>query len=127
MDTIIHNPFHLTSNELNDVGLDLKIGTGNLRSLKGKEIALQDFLIDSKTDVFKATETWLKDMDRDEAWLLGSCINKGDFMCIISHRSGTKIGGGRAMVYKPGSGIKCVQMDNGEKSSFSICNLETRN
>ena len=83
LDTTIHNPFHLTSNELNDVGLNLKIGTGSLQSLKGKAIALQDFLIDSKTHVFIATETWLKDMDRNEAWLLGSCINKGDFRCII--------------------------------------------
>ena len=97
--------------------------------MKGKAIALQDVLIDSKTDVFIAKETWLKDTDRDEAWLPGSCINKGDFKCVISNRSGTKKGGGLAMVYKPGSGIKCVQMDNGEKSSFqfAIWKLEIRN
>ena len=53
----MHNPFHPTSNELNDNGLNLKIGTGNLQSLREKAIALQDFLIDSKTDVFIATET----------------------------------------------------------------------
>ena len=124
LDTTIHNPFHLTSNEINDVGLNLKIGTGNLQSLKGKAIALQDFLIDSKTDVFMVTETWLKDTDRDEAWLLGLCINKGDFRCVISNRSGTKKGGGLAMVYKPRSGIKCVPMENGEKI---LLNLQSGN
>ena len=67
-----------------------------------------------------ATETWLKDMDRDEAWLLESCINKGDFRCVISNRSGTKKGGGLAKVYKPGSGIKCVPMENGEKVLFNL-------
>ena len=51
LDTSIQNPFHLTPNELNDSELNLKIGTGNLQSLKGK---------DSKTDVFMATETWLR-------------------------------------------------------------------
>ena len=129
LDTTMHNPFHLTSNELNDVGLNLKIGTGNLQSLKGKAIALQDFLIDSKTDVFTATKTWLKDTDRDEAWLLGSCINKGDFRCVTSNRFGTRKGGGLAMIYKPGSGIKSVQMENGGKSSFqfAIWKLEIRN
>ena len=125
LDTTLHNPFHLTSNELNDVRLNLKIGTGNRQSLKGKAIALQDFLIDSSTDVFMATDPWLKDTDRDEAWLLGSCINKGDFRCVISNRSGTKKGGGLAM----GSGIKCVPMENGEKCSFqfAIWKLEIGN
>ena len=127
--TTAHNPFHLTPNEVNDFGLNLKIGTGNLHSLKGKTIALQDFLIHSKTDTFMATETWLKDMDRDEAWLLGSCINKGDFRCVTSNKSGTKKGGGLAMVYKPGSGIKCILIENGEKSSlqFAVWKLEIRN
>ena len=100
--------------------LNLKIGKGNLQSLKGNAIALQDFLIDSKTDVFMATETWLKDTDRDKAWLLGLCINKGYSKCVISNRSGTKKGGGLAMVYNPGSGIKCVPMENGEKVLFNL-------
>ena len=34
LDAKIHNPFHLTVNELNDFGLNLKIGTGNLQSLR---------------------------------------------------------------------------------------------
>ena len=76
-----------------------------------------------------ATETWLKDTDRDEPWLLGSCTNKGDFRCVTSNRSGTKKGGGLAIVYKPGSGIKCVSMENGEKSSFqfAVWKLEIKN
>ena len=92
-----------------------KIGTGNLQSLKGKAITLKDLLIDSKTDVFMATETWLKDIDRDEAWLFGSCINKRDFRCVTSNRSGTKKEEHLAIVYKPVSGIKCVAMENREK------------
>ena len=43
LDTTIHNPFHLTSNELNDVRLNLKIGTGHLQSLKGKPILHRTF------------------------------------------------------------------------------------
>ena len=78
LDTSIQNPFHLTPNELNDSGLNLKIGTGNIQSLKGKAITIHDYLIDSKTDVFMATETWLKDINMDEVWVMGSCINKGD-------------------------------------------------
>ena len=82
LDTSILNPFHLTPDELNDSGLNLKIGTGNLQSLKGKAITLQAYLLDSKTDVFIAMETWLKDNDKDMVWSLGSCINKGEFRCV---------------------------------------------
>ena len=125
--TSIQNPFHLIPNELKDSGLNLKIGTGNLQSLKGKAITPHDYLIDSKTDICMVTETWLKDTDRNEVWLLGSCINKGDFRFVTSNISGTKKGGGLATVCKPEAGIKCVLMENGEKKFFSICSLETRN
>ena len=94
LDTLIIDPFHQTPNELNDSGLNLKIVTGNLQSLKGKAITLQDYLLDSTTDVFMATGTWLKDNDKDMVWLLGSCINKGEFRCVTSVRSGTTKGGG---------------------------------
>ena len=48
LDTSMQNPFHLNPNELNNSGLNLKIGTGNFQSLKGKAITLQGLLIDSK-------------------------------------------------------------------------------
>ena len=67
-----------------------------------------------------ATETWLKDTDRDEAWLLVSCINKGDFRCVRSNRSGTKKGEGLAIIYKPGSGIKCISMNMEKKVLFNL-------
>ena len=126
LDTLILGPSHLTLNELNNCGLNLKIGTGDLQSLKGKAITLHDYLLDSKTDVFMAVETWLKDNNKDKAWLLGSCLNKGEFKCVTSNRSGTMKGGGLALIYKPGSGIKCVMIDNGERF-FSVCSLEIGN
>ena len=65
-------------------------------------------------------ETWLKDNDKDKVWLLGSCLNKGEFKCVTSNRYGTIKGGGLALIYKPGSSINCAMMDNGEKSSFQF-------
>ena len=118
-DTSILNPFYLTPNELNDSGLNLKISTGNLQSLKGKAIAT-GYLLDSKTDVLMAMETWLKDNDKDKVWLLGSCINKGEFRCVTSNRSGTRKGGGLAIIYKPGLGIKCISTENEKKSTFQF-------
>ena len=109
---------HLTLNELNDSRLNLKIGAGYLQLIKGKAITLHDYLLDSKMDVFMATEIWLK--DKDKVWLLQSFLNKGKFKCVTSNRSGTKKGGGLALIYKPGSGIKCAMMDNGEKVLFSL-------
>ena len=85
---------HSTLNEQNKAaGLNLKIVTGNLQSIKGKAITLEDYLLASKTDVFMAMETWLKDNDMDKVWLLGSCLNKGEFKCVTSNRSGTRKGG----------------------------------
>ena len=76
-----------------------------------------------------AMETWLKDNDKDKVWLLGLCLNKGEFKCVTLNRSGTKKGGGLALTYKPGSGIKCTMMDKGEKSSFqfAVWKLEIKN
>ena len=113
----------------NDSGLNLKIGTANVQSIKGKAIALQDYLLDSNLDVFLATETWLKDDDKDKAWLLESGVNKGEFKCLTSNRSGTKKGGGLALIYKLESGIKCKMMDNGERSSFqfAVWKLDIKN
>ena len=118
METLKLDPLHSTSNEFNDFGLHLKIGTGNLQSIKEKAITLQDCLLDSNLDVFLATETWFKDNDKDKTWLLGSCLNKDEFKCVTSNRSGTKKGEGLALINKLGSGIKCAMMDNREKSFF---------
>ena len=87
LDTLKLDLSHLTLNELNDSGLNLKIGTGNLQSIKGKAIILQDYLLDSNMDVFMAMETWHKDNDDDKVWLLGSCLNKGEFKYVTSSRS----------------------------------------
>ena len=57
---------NLTLNDLNDSGLNLKIGTGNLQSIKGKAITLQDYLLESNTDIFMVMETWLKDNDNEK-------------------------------------------------------------
>ena len=92
----------------NDSGLNVKIGTGNVQSIKGKAIALQDYLLDNNLDIFLATETWLKHDDKDKAWLQGSCLNKGEFKCLTSNRSGTKKGGGLALIYKLGSAQMCI-------------------
>ena len=72
-----------------------------------------------------ATETCLK----DKVWLLGSWINKGEFRCLPSNRTDTTKGGGLAIIYKAGSGIKCIMIDSGEKSSFqyAVWKLEIKN
>ena len=43
---------HSTLNKLNDSGLNLKISTDNLQSIKGKAITLHDYLLDSNMDVY---------------------------------------------------------------------------
>ena len=81
---------HLTLNELNESGLNLKIGTGNLQLIKGKAITLQDYLLESNTNVFMAMGTWLK--NNGKVWLLGSCLNISEFICVSSNKSCTKKG-----------------------------------
>ena len=44
--------------------------------------------------------------------------------CLTLNRSGTKKGGGLALIYKLGSGTKYAVMDNGERSSFQFGVLE---
>ena len=78
----------------------LNIGLGNLRSVKGRETILQEYLDSTKNDVFIITETWLKDNDLDKAWVLGSELNNNRYHLLnVNRPTNTKArGGGIALV-----------------------------
>ena len=78
----------------------LNIGLGNLTSVKGKEMILQEYLDSTKNEAFIITETWLKDNDFDKAWVLVSELNNNGYHLLnVNRPTNTKArGGGIALV-----------------------------
>ena len=74
----------------------LNIGLGKLRSVKGKETILQEYLDGIKNDAFIITELWLKDNDLGKAWVLGSELNNNGYHLLnVNTPMNTKARGGR--------------------------------
>ena len=78
----------------------LSIGLVNLRSVKGKEIILLEYMDSTKNDAFIITETWLKNSDLDKAWVLGSELNNNGYHLLnVNRPTNTKArDGGIALV-----------------------------
>ena len=78
----------------------LNIGLQNLRSDKGKETILQEYLNSTKIDAFIITETWLKDNKLDKTWVLRSELNNnGCCLLNVNRPTNTKArGSGIALV-----------------------------
>ena len=51
----------------------IKLGLANMRSLKNKDQALLNYILEHQIDVFLVTETWLK--QEDDIWKQCSCLN----------------------------------------------------
>ena len=52
----------------------IKLGLTDMRSLKNKDQALLDYILEDQIDVFLVTETWLK--QKDDIWKQCSCLNQ---------------------------------------------------
>ena len=51
----------------------IKLGLANMRSLKIKDQALLNYILEHQIDVFLVTETWLK--QENDIWKQCSCLN----------------------------------------------------
>ena len=70
-----------------------------MRSIKPKEDIILKALNEYKLDLLVTTETWLKDTEDDQQWLLESELNRNDFQALPINRKTGK-GGGIALTIK---------------------------
>ena len=78
--------------------LEVRIATGNVQSLRNKDLILHQHICDNKIDLCVLTETWLSSKQNDKIWQSCTPLNNDPFRISISNRTGQS-GGGLALVY----------------------------
>ena len=78
----------------------LTIATLNARSVKNKDQLLFQELTDNNIDVGLITETWLMDMQEDEAWVNQSALQQNAYKTWLHNRPSDHHGGGLALIHK---------------------------
>ena len=85
----------------------IKLGLANMRSLKNKDQALLNYILEHQIDVFLVTETWLK--QEDDIWKQCSCLNQnGKIMNCVDRLKNTR-GGGLALIYNNGDKVEFIE------------------
>ena len=105
-----------TTSEVNQHVIEkFRFPTVNTRSVKPKEDMILEALNEHQIDLLVTTETWLRDTDDDQQWLLGSELNRNGFQTVPVNRKNKK-GGGLALTTK--DNIKVSHEDSAEYKSF---------
>ena len=90
----------------------LTIATLNARSVKNKDELLFQDLTDNNIDIGLITETWLKDMLEDEAWVNQSALQQNSYKPGLHNRSSDHHGGGLALIHKNHIPVKELKKGN---------------
>ena len=103
-----------------------QFATVNTRSIKPKEDMILEALNEHQIDLLVTTETWLRDTEDDQQWLLGTELNWNGFQTLPVNRK-IKKGGGIALTIK--DNIKVKHEDSTEYNSFehAIWNISNKN
>ena len=85
--------------EQHEIKKKFHFATVNTRSIKPKEGMILEALNEYQIDLLVTTETWLRDTEDDQKWLLGSELNRNGFQTLPVNRK-IKKGGGIALTIK---------------------------
>ena len=116
-----------TTNEVKQHEIEkFQFATVNTRSVKPKEDMILEALNEHQIDLLVTTETWLRDTEDDQQWLLGSELNRDGFQTLPVNRKNKK-GGRLALTIK--DNIKVKHEDSTEYKSFehAIWNISHKN
>ena len=76
----------ITTNEVKQNEKKFWFATVNTRSLKPREDIILKALNDYQIDLLVTTETWLRDTEDDQQWILGSELNRNGFRTLPINR-----------------------------------------
>ena len=116
-----------TTNEIEQHEIEkFWFATFNTRSIKSKEDIILEALNEHQIDLLVTTETWLRDTEDDQQWILGSELNRNGFQTLPVNRK-IKKGGGLALTIK--DNIKVKHEDSTKYKSFehAIWNISHKN
>ena len=72
---------------------NIRIATINARSVKNKQLQIAETVELQNIDFIMLTETWLKNMDKDKAWVKASDLNNNNLRLDIVNRTKRQEGG----------------------------------
>ena len=99
METILSTEFHSSSNKSLKHSEKLRVGLGNMQSIKSKQTDLVNHINMVSWDIFLITETWINE-NADSIWKASSELNlNGLHLGTVDQINGKK-GGGIAIAYK---------------------------
>ena len=76
-----------TTDENNDeIVKNIRFLAVNARLIKSKENIISNKLTNRKIDILITTETWLQDIDQDEAWTAASKLGHHHFKCLTKQK-----------------------------------------
>ena len=93
-----------------------KFGFGNVQSLKRKENLLRDCLVEEKTGLFLAMETWLKNDIESQIQIQGSALNTESYKISVANRETGSRGGRLALIYR--DTLDCKLLEKGHVHTF---------
>ena len=105
----------ITTNEVKQHEKKFWFATVNARSIKPREDIILKTLNEYQVDLLVTTETWLRDNEDDQQWLLGFELNRNGFQTLPIKRK-IKKGGGIALTIK--NNMKVKQEDSTKYNSF---------
>ena len=107
--------------------INFHIGTGNLHSITNKSELLHDHILQQNYDAFVIIETWLKNSDKDRMYVGGNSLNSGSYNIHMVNNTGSKNGGGVALVIK--SNFKTKQLCRGcsDTMEYGVWSVKLRN
>ena len=89
----------------------LKFLLANTQSIKNKDAALHQFILENDIDLSCVTETWLSSSNIDQVWIKAMDVNKNGLRMYKSNRGG-KRGGGVALIACDNIKVKLIDDKN---------------
>ena len=89
---------------------NIRIATMNTRSVKNKQLQIIEIVKLQNIDFIMLTETWLKNMDEDKAWVNTSDLNNNNLRLDTVNRM-KRWGGGIALMHKKEYNITKLETD----------------
>ena len=89
-----------TTDNNNEVGNNMSTTMLNARSVNNKDHLFAQQLHETDVDIAVITETWLKDIDTEKAWLNQSELKQSNYDILLQNRPGPRKGGGITFMYK---------------------------
>ena len=105
----------------------IKCTMANVRSLKSKELAVFNYMLEEKIDLMLLVETWLRENDDDNIWKKASVLSNGNFNMNSVVRNTNNRGEGLALVSQNSIKVTLEENSNANTFEYAVWNITIGN